>query len=295
MGGWTKLRKERFARMKEMELIDESWELTTQDSREWDSLSEEKKKEMDLRRAIYSAMIDRMDQNIGKLTDYLESEGILDNTLLLFLNDNGACAEFSELGSGSAEQLGTKEGYVLSYGRAWANASNTPYREYKHWVHEGGIGTPFIVYWPKAIPKQNYGQLISGYGFLPDIMATFVDVANATYPEEYNGNQIVPTSGESLLPLFKGENKRIHAEPIFWEHEGNKAVRIGKYKLVSKWNKKRETKWELFDMETDRTEMNDLAEKLPEKVNEMSRMYKEWAEKNNILPWQTVTKLYENK
>jgi arylsulfatase len=151
------------------------------------------------------------------------------------------------------------------------------------------------VYWPKAIPKQNYGQLISGYGFLPDIMATFVDVANATYPEEYNGNQIVPTSGESLLPLFKGENKRIHAEPIFWEHEGNKAVRIGKYKLVSKWNKKRETKWELFDMETDRTEMNDLAEKLPEKVNEMSRMYKEWAEKNNILPWQTVTKLYENK
>ncbi|QGY47556.1 sulfatase-like hydrolase/transferase [Maribellus comscasis] len=295
MEGWGKLREERFARMKEMGLIADDWELTEQDSREWDSLSDEKKKEMDLRRAIYSAMIDRMDQNIGKLTDFLKDEGIMNNTLIIFLNDNGACGEGGELGGGPAEQLETKEGYFLSYGRAWANASNAPYREYKHWVHEGGIGTPFIVHWPEVIPSENNGVIISEYGFLPDIMATFADVSGATYPEEYAGNEIVPASGKSLIPLFKGKNKRIHTEPIFWEHEGNKAVRLGKYKLVSKWNENQETNWELYDMKTDRTEMKDLADQFPEKVEEMSEMYAGWAEKNNILPWQEITKLYKEE
>lgn len=293
--GWSKLRETRFVRMKEMGIIDKSWELSLQDSRDWDSLSDEKKKEMDLRRAIYSAMIDRMDWNIGKLVTYLKEKQILDNTIIIFLNDNGACAEFDELGSGPKEQLETNQGYVLSYGRAWANASNTPYREYKHWVHEGGIGTPFIVHWPTAIPKENKGTLISEYGFLPDIMVTFTDIAGANYPEEYNGNLIVPASGKSLFPIFKGEKKRIHPEPIFWEHEGNKAVRLGKYKLVSKWSINRETKWELYDMETDRTEQHNLAAKLPEKVAEMNQMYNEWAASNHVLPWNEVQKLYLGK
>lgn len=293
--GWSKLRETRFVRMKEMGIIDESWELSIQDSRDWDSLPDEKKKEMDLRRAIYSAMVDRMDWNIGKLVTYLKEKQILDNTIIIFLNDNGACAEFDELGSGPKEQLETKEGYVLSYGGAWANASNTPYREYKHWVHEGGIGTPFIVHWPTVIPKENRGTLISEYGFLPDIMVTFTDIAGANYPEEYNGNLIVPASGKSLVPLFKGEKKRIHPEPIFWEHEGNKAVRLGKYKLVSKWSINRETKWELYDMETDRTEQHNLAAKLPGKVAEMNQMYNEWAASNHVLPWNEVQKLYLGK
>ena len=295
IGGWKTLRETRFVQMKNMGIVDESWELTPQDSREWNSLTKEKKKEMDLRRAIYSAMIDRMDQNIGKLLNHLKKEDIFNNTLIVFLNDNGACAEFSELGNGPAELLGTKEGYVLSYGRAWANASNTPFREYKHWVHEGGIATPFIVHWPKVIPAENNGRLISEYGFLPDIMATFVDVANAKYPTEYNGNKIVPTSGKSLAPLFKGEDKRIHTEPIFWEHEGNKAVRLGKYKLVSKWEKEAETNWELYDMVADRTEMNDLSEQIPDKVQEMSKMYDKWATQNNVLPWNEIQKIYDNK
>lgn len=295
MQGWTKLRETRFARMKELGIIDEKWELSPQDSRDWDSLSDEKKKEMDLRRAIYSAMVDRMDQNIGKLVSYLKEKEIFENTLIIFLNDNGACAEFAELGSGPAEQLETKEGYVLSYGGAWANASNTPYREYKHWVHEGGIGTPFIVHWPNTIPKENNGKLISEYSFLPDIMATFVDAAKTTYPGEFNGNKIIPTSGKSLVPLFKGENKHIHTEPIFWEHEGNKAVRLGKYKLVSKWNNERETEWELYNLETDRTEMHNLAAQLPGKVEEMASMYVEWATKNNVLPWNQIQNLYKQK
>ena len=293
--GWTKLRETRFAQMKEMGIIDKDWKLSDQDSREWDSLSDEKKKEMDTRRAIYSAMVDQMDQNIGKLVTHLKKQGKLDNTLIIFLNDNGACAEGGELGGGPREQLETKEGYFLTYGGAWANASNTPYREYKHWVHEGGIGTPFIVHWPNTIPKENHGKLISEYGFLPDIMATCIDVANATYPEEYNGNIIVPNSGKSLVPLFKGENKRIHTEPIFWEHEGNKAVRLGKYKLVSKWSKKAETKWELYDMETDRTEQHNLAAQLPEKVSKMVTMYDEWATANKVLPWSEIQELYKQK
>lgn len=295
MDGWTNLRETRYARMKEMGIIDQEWDLSPQDWSEWDSLSDEKKTEMDLRRAIYSAQIDRMDQNIGKLVEHLEEQNILDNTLIIFLNDNGACAEGGELGGGPAEQLETKEGYFLTYGGAWANASNTPYREYKHWVHEGGIGTPFIVHWPGIISRENEGQLISEYGFLPDIMATFVDVAHASYPEEFNGNKIVPASGKSLVPLFKGENERLHTEPIFWEHEGNKAVRLGKYKLVSKWKKERETQWELYDMETDRPEMHNLADQQPEKVSEMAAMYDKWAGKTHVLSWNEIQELYKEK
>lgn len=288
MEGWTELRKKRFAKMKEMGLIDENWELTPQDAREWDTLDEEKKKEMDLRRAIYSAMIDRMDQNIGKLVSYLETNDLKDNTVIIFLNDNGACAEFSELGSGPAEQLGTKEGYVLSYGRAWANASNTPYREYKHWVHEGGIATPFIVHWPNGIAGSRKGSLVRNYGFLPDIMATFIDLAGAEYPQAYKGNAITPTAGKSLVPVLTDGDQKVHNEPVFWEHEGNKAVRLGKFKLVSKWDKERDTQWELYDLEKDRTEMNNLAAEMPKKLDEMMAMYDAWAEKNNILPYDTV-------
>ncbi|WP_346859416.1 arylsulfatase [uncultured Draconibacterium sp.] len=295
MEGWTKLRETRYAKMQEMGIVDQEWDLSPQDWREWDSLSDEKKKEMDLRRAVYSAQVDRMDQNIGKLVDHLKEQNILDNTLIVFLNDNGACAEGGELGGGPAEQLDTKEGYFLSYGGAWANASNTPYREYKHWVHEGGIGTPFIVHYPKVIPKEKHGQLVSEYGFLPDLMATFVDVAQTNYPKEYNGNAIVPTAGKSLVPLFEGENTPVHSEPIFWEHEGNKAVRLGKYKLVSKWSKKNETQWELYNMETDRSEMHDLASTETEKVTEMAALYDTWASENHVLPWNKVEELYREK
>ena len=295
MDGWTKLRETRYARMKEMGIVEQEWDLSPQDWREWDSLSDEKKKEMDLRRATYSAQVDRMDQNIGKLVEHLKEQNILDNTLIIFLNDNGACAEGGELGGGPASQLETKAGYFLTYGGAWANASNTPYREYKHWVHEGGIGTPFIVHWPDVIPKEKEGELVSEYGFLPDLMATFVDVAQTKYPEEYDGNTIVSTPGKSLVPLFKGENKRIHTEPIFWEHEGNKAVRLGKYKLVSKWNSEQETTWELYNMETDRSEMHNLASSETEKVEEMAAMYDNWAETNHVLPWNQVEELYRKK
>lgn len=290
--GWSSLRQERYARMKQMGIIDPAWELSPQDAREWNSLSEEKKVEMDLRRAIYSAMIDRMDQNIGRVVNSLETMNVLDNTVIIFLNDNGACAEFSELGSGPKEQLETKEGYVLSYGKAWANASNTPYREYKHWVHEGGISSPFIVHWPAGVAPALKGEVISNnYAFLPDIMATCVDLAEASYPSTFGGNVIVPTSGKSLVPVLNGGNGPIHKEPIFWEHEGNKAVRLGKYKLVQKWEKGQQDNWELYDMEKDRTEMHDLSGVHPEIVERLSQNYREWAQKNNVLPWEEIIRI----
>ncbi len=295
MDGWQALRERRFERMKKLGLVDSGWELSLQDSRDWESLDEEKKKEMDLRMAIYAAMIDRMDQNVGKLVDFLDKEDILDNTVIMYLNDNGACAEFSELGNGPAEELGTKKGYILSYGRAWANASNTPYRKYKHWVHEGGISTPFIVHWPAGIPMGKRGDLVQEYGYLPDIMATCVDLAGADYPEEYKGHSIVPHSGQSLVPVFRGSRNPVHTEPIFWEHEGNKAVRQGNFKLVQDWEKDREDNWELYDLSSDRTEMNDLSKDYPEKTREMIGWHQEWAEKNNVLPWDSIQTLQKMK
>jgi len=292
--GWQELRLERYQRMIKMGIIDSSWELSPQDSRDWDSLTDKKKREMELRREIYAAQVDRMDQNIGRLVTFLEQNKLIDNTVIVFIDDNGACAEGGELGGGPDRQLETKEGYFLSYGRAWANASNTPFKRYKHWTQEGGISSPLIVHWPNGIKKEKQGKIVRQYGFLPDIMATFVDLADANYPEEYKGNKIHPLEGKSLVPLFEGENNPVHTKPVFWEHEGNKAVRLGKYKLVMAWDKNYPDKWELYDMENDRTEMHDLATLMPEKVTEMGKMWKDWAQHALVEPWPKVQDL-ENK
>lgn len=289
--GWHLLRVERYKRMVEMGIIDPKWELPPKDSRNWKSLTEEKKKELELRMAIYAAQVDRMDQNIGKLVEFLDKNKIIENTIIVFLSDNGACAEGGELGGGPAEFLETHKGFLLSYGRAWANASNTPLKRYKHWVHEGGISTPLIVYWQKNINPK----LVHQYGFLPDIMATFMELADAKYPDEYKGNKIYPLQGKSLVPLLKGKDEPIHTEPIFWEHEGNKAVRLGNYKLVMAYDAKNPEKWELYDIQKDRTEMHNLADKYPEKVKEMKKMWEQWAKRSMVEPWENIVKLERKK
>ncbi|WP_027137449.1 arylsulfatase [Gaetbulibacter saemankumensis] len=291
MEGWEKLREERYERMKKMGLVDPSWELSeAKGIVAWDSLSEEKQKEMDFRMAIYAAMIDRMDQNIGRLVKNLKEKNLYDNTIIIFLNDNGACAEGGMLGRGAAKNLGTNNDLGISYGEAWANASNTPYRLYKHWTHEGGIATPFIVHWPKGISEDKKGAIVNQYGFLPDVMATCLDLAQMEQPKEYNGNVITQHSGKSLKPLFSEYSGQIHTEPIFFEHEGNKAVRLGKYKLVQRWVRNKDN-WELYDMEADRSETKNLINEMPEKANEMKAMYDEWAARSNVLPYEEVIKM----
>ena len=249
---------------------------------------------MELRREIYAAQVDRMDQNIGRLVDYLKKNELIDNTIIVFIDDNGACAEGGMLGGGPANQLETREGYFLTYGQAWANASNTPFKRYKHWVHEGGMSSPMIVHWPAGIKKKEEGTIVREYGFLPDIMATFVDLASARYPENYNGNEIYSLEGKSLRSLIQGAEKPVHTEPIFWEHEGNKAVRMGKYKLVMAWDDQEPAQWELYDMETDRTEMHNLADQLPEKVEEMKNRWNDWAESHQVEPWDKVRELEQH-
>ncbi len=245
----------------------------------------------------------------------LKSEGQLDNTLIFFLEDNGGCAEPmgrkapdqpypTDLKPMAPDQLQTKiwppmqtrdgrpvrtgpdampgpaDTYV-AYGKAWANVSDTPFREYKHWVHEGGISTPLIAHWPNGIPNERDGKLESQPGHVADLMATCVDVAGANYPKEHNGKNIHPMAGVSLQPAFKN-NSLDRKAPIYWEHEGNRALRDGQWKIVAKGPG---GAWELYDMKADRTESHDLAAEQPERIKDMTDRWETWAKNNEVLPW----------
>jgi len=288
MVGWDKIRAARYKRMVDMGFVKKEWELSARDARALEQLSEEKKKEMDFRMSIYAAQVDRMDQGIGRVVKMLKDMGELDNTLILFLSDNGGCAEGGELGGGKAEDLGSDRGFLLSYGQAWANASNTPYRRYKCWVYEGGISTPFIAYWPGVIKKG--GGLTNEVGHIIDIMATCCDAAGAEYPKNYKGNNIIPPESKSLVPIFRGHKGQSH-ECLFWEHLGGRAVRRGKWKLVASYR----CQWELYDMEADRTELTNLAEKHPEIVSELSMKYDEWAKRCGVEPWEKIRRIMKKQ
>ena len=225
--------------------------------------------------AVYAAQIDRMDQGIGKIVAKIKELGAEENTLVMFLCDNGGCAE-NLRGNDPRVLPGPRETY-MSYGMPWANASNTPLRRYKHWVHEGGIATPFIAYWPAVIRPSRITHQV---GHIIDIMATCLDAAGVDYPEIYRANKITPLEGKSFLPILQGRTRTGH-EAIFWEHEGNKAARQGKWKLVSQHPRG----WELYDMEADRTELDNLAEKRPEKVKELAALHGEWARRCGVRPW----------
>lgn len=296
MDGWDKLRERRYNRMKEMGLLkSDDWPLTPRDkgAPAWEDV--ENKVEWDRKMAVYAAMIDRMDQGIGRLMTKLEELGIDDNTLVMFLSDNGGCPE--AIGRNSNTPPGGPDSF-MGYHLPWANTSNTPFRLYKHWVHEGGISTPFIARWPKGIKKKN--TITHQVGTITDVMATCVDLADADYPDQFKGRDITPLEGKTLSPIFEGEQRKGH-DTLFWEHEGNRAVRQGKWKLVApsfvswkfesrfSFNGPRNpytSEWQLYDMEADRTELNDLATEYPEKVKELAATYENWAEQNGIMPWK---------
>jgi arylsulfatase len=278
--GWDELRARRHKRMIEMGIVDARWPITPRDptapawtdvpDKEWNSM----------RMAVYAAQIDRMDQNIGRILAKLRELGPGDSTLVMFLADNGGCAE-GQAGNDPKIMPGPKETFQ-SYGLPWANASNTPFRRYKHWVHEGGIATPFIASWPGV---TRGGGLTPQVGHLVDVMATCLDVAGVEYPKTFKERPITPTEGKSLAPIFQGETRAGH-DNLFWEHEGNRAVRQGKWKLVSRFP----DPWELFDVEADRTELNNLADKMPTEVKGLSAVYDQWAARCGVVPWKAAEK-----
>lgn len=286
--GWDRLREDRFRQQKAMGLFTSDTQLPPRDKRvpAWDSLTEADQQEYAMRMAIYAAQIYAMDQGIGKLVSELEEKGQLDNTIIMFLSDNGACAE--HISSGRRKTVDGKEDTYESYRINWANLSSTPYKEYKHHTNEGGIATPLIVHYPKGIRKELRNTYVDEYGHITDIMATCVDLAKAKYPRNYKGHRITPLQGVSLVPNLSG--KRTKRGITFWEHEANIAARDGKWKIVTKvmeGGKFDEDSIKLYDMETDPTEMNDLSLKYPRKKAQLYAAWKRWAEKVDVFPLDT--------
>ena len=318
-GGWQAVREARRARQRELGVLAAdvdlpppalAWDEVPEDRRAWEADCME----------VYAAMVTQMDAGIGRLLVELDRTGAAENTLVLFLQDNGGCAE----GMGrdgefvprpdeptadpipldrprSKRTYTTREGFpmrrgvnvtpgppdtFLAYGEGWANASNAPFRLYKHWVHEGGISTPLIARWPAAMREELGGTVVRDRGHLIDIAPTLLELAGAAYPAEFAGNETKPLPGRSLAPVLRGEMRAavLDDRPLFWEHEGNRAVSRpdgeGDWKLVALENRP----WELYDLATDRTETTDLAASRPEVVAELSALWDDWAAANDVLP-----------
>ncbi len=326
--GYEPIRQERFEKLQAEGLIGEDWQLSERVA-DWDTLENKAWRARNME--VYAAMISRMDKGIGRIVDELKQNNMLDNTLILFLQDNGGCAEtlgwlsddahpydtipeqpvYEPMANDELQTMmapkQTRDGYPVAvmskkvmagpsesyhaYGPNWANVSNTPFRKYKHWVHEGGVATPLIAHWPEKIKDK--GQIRRQPTHLIDIMPTIIDITEAEYPENYKGHQIQPMEGKSLMGVFT-DNKAIDREAIYFEHEGNRAIRKGKWKLVSKAysnpGKFRRTdtipmdQWALYNIEEDRTETNDLADQYPEKVKKMAAQWEEWAKQTNTIP-----------
>lgn len=293
-GGWDKLRKDRFARQLKMGLFKkENTQLPEVQTggRKWQELSEEQKAFEARKMAVHAAMIDRIDQGIGRLMKTLKDTGQFDNTLIFFLADNGASPEIMTV-PGYDRPSQTREGKPLKYqtapldeigsqttylgiGRPWASASNTPFRYWKKESFEGGCHTPMIVHWPAGL-KTKKGSVTSQVGHVMDIMPSCLEAAGINYPETYKDNRITPVEGKSLMPIIRGQKRQGH-DIIFFEHERGRAVRMGDWKLVAFSH--RNSKWELYNLKDDVTEMNNLAAKYPEQVELMAGQWKKWAEK----------------
>lgn len=278
--GWDRLREERYRRQIADGLIDPKWPLSPRPEEvpAWDSLTDQDKDRYDHLMAIYAAVMERMDKGVGTLVEGLRKRGQLDNTLILFMSDNGGNAEAGVRGRSEGANLGDARSDVF-IGQTWATLNNTPFVRYKHYTDEGGISTPLIAHWPAVIGEGRKGAIEKQPGHLIDIMATVVDVSGATYPAEFKGKSITPKEGVSLLPAFKG-GKIARTQPIFWEHEGNRAVREGDLKLVALENKP----WRLYDLANDRSEQHDLAAEKPEVVKDLSAKWDSWAARANVLP-----------
>lgn len=302
--GWDAIRTARHETMNAMGLFQTNWDISPRDAdvHPWSS---EQNRDWEARKmATYAAMVDRMDQSIGTLISALKRLEQFDNTLILFLSDNGGCAEFmAEDGwakffpdtthDGRRIQMGNRSDIMpgdaltyQSYDKPWANVSNAPFRLFKHYVHEGGISTPLIAHWPKGINAQKPTHSAC---HVVDILPTILEVTGAPYLSNIGGHEVQPCQGESLMELLSGKEWE-REQPIFFEHEGNSAIRMGQFKLV----RLHDQDWELYDIEADRTELENLAHKDPDRARALIKQYSDWAAKTGVMDWSiALPKLLE--
>ena len=299
MAGYDAIRTSRHEQQKGLGVVDDKWVISPKDSDtpDWDDV--QNKEYEDIRMATYCAMIEQVDRTVGRIIDTLKAKGEFDNTVIMFLSDNGGCAELFQEDTdwpdaSQWESSTTLEGEPVRVGDIpelrpgpdttfqavelpWANVSDAPFRLFKRWVHEGGISTPFIVHWPDQIEKSN---ILNNPMHIIDISATCYEIAGAQYPKEHRDTEITPLEGESFLPALQGREMN-RESPITVEHEGNRGIRIGDWKLVGEWDKP----WELYNITDDRTEQNDLIDGEKDRAKAFEKAYFEWADRAEVLPW----------
>jgi arylsulfatase A-like enzyme len=263
--GWDAIRKARYAKQIKMGLFEDSVSVSPRESGDWAKMNDAARADEARRMEVYAAMVDSLDQNIGKVIAKVKAQGELDNTLIIFASDNGGSAEVVNIGKG---EIGNIDRWS-SVKAKWANVSNTPFRKYKNYSREGGICTPFVVHWPKGITAKANSFVRTPVHFI-DFMATFIEVGKGTYPAEHEGKKITPLQGVSFQPLLVGE-PLVRSKPIYWQWSRGKAIRDGKWKLITQGKS-----WELYDLDTDRTELNDVAGKYPDIAKRMQKSWEDW-------------------
>ncbi|MBI1358295.1 MAG: sulfatase-like hydrolase/transferase [Acidobacteria bacterium] len=314
--GWDVLRQERFERMKQIGLVDgERWTLTDrsivpvdrddiangfsgQQNPAWETVDQDRRMDLARRMALFAAMVEHVDRGVGKIVAHLEKTGQLDNTLFLLLSDNGACYEWGPYGFDGVSRKGLTTlhtgpqlrlmggpGTHHSYGSAWANLGNTPFRLYKHFTHEGGVASPFIAHWPRGISKT--GGWVREKGHIIDVMPTLREAAGASYPTTLHGNAIQPEEGVSLLPAFRG--RELAQRQIFFEHQEARGVIEGDWKLV--WGKRMpwEIAWELYNLAEDRSETRDVSKDHPELVERLAAAWRQYADRSGLVVEESAT------
>ena len=297
--GWDQMRKQRYARQIDEGVIRQEWNLSPRDNEAppWNDVEDKLWESM--RMAVYAAMMDNLDQNVGKVIGLLERLGIADDTMFVFLSDNGACAEFLREDAEEHEwpghfalptadgqstvsvgnQRGVEpgpDGTFMNYDLPWANASNTPFRKFKAWTHEGGIATPLIVHWANGMKG---GRVCHNVGHVIDLMPTILDAAGATYPAQYIDRDVLSVEGESLFDVIAGQDDWQRDRSLYWEHNDHKAARNADWKIVQTRDSEA---WQLYNLAADRTELNDLSDEQPDVLRHMITNWQAWARRVGV-------------
>ncbi len=281
LDGWEPLRAARFERQRELGIIDPSMPLSPalRFAYDWSKLNADHRERFDIMMAVYAAAVFRLDRAIGDLVQHLKNTGTYENTLIIFVSDNGGNAEAGPDGRTGTGTPGSAQSDIW-VGLNWAILQNTPFSYFKHYTSEGGIATPLIAHWPRGIDPAVHGTIRHEPGHLIDIMPTLAEVGGAGYPAEFNGHAILPAEGRSFAPAFQGQPLERQGS-LYWEHEGNRAVRNGNWKFVARFQERRE----LYDLSTDRTETHNVADDHPDRTAELARQYRQWAQRTYVDPW----------